>query len=183
MRFKAFQLITLVATMMISTSFTHPLKLTSSLVEYDEEQQSISIQCRVFIDDFENTIDRIGNILNNFENSRKRNGLDATNISEDDEAKIEFYFQKCYRFKLNGEELELNYESSEAKKANNTLNLIFNIEEVSMQEGDELLIENTLFFEEFGQKQVNRMTLRLPPFIMEQNQVCTLESYFVSYNF
>ena len=63
---------------LIFTSFTHPLKLTTSLIEYNDSDEQFLVECRVFIDDFSNTINR--------------KDLDVSNLSKADIEEIEYYF-------------------------------------------------------------------------------------------
>ncbi|MEL6533957.1 MAG: DUF6702 family protein [Bacteroidota bacterium] len=167
MKSNRYQALFLFGILLLCSSSKHPIKLTASLLEYDPGSKSISIECRVFIDDFENTLG-----LENF---------DASNISKKHQSDIEYYFLEFYRISVNGQEFTLNYSSSEALEANNVLNLKFLVNDVSLQEGDELIIENSLFFMEFGEKQTNRMIIRFPPFIPEVNYIATIDNPLVSY--
>ncbi|MEM9299763.1 MAG: DUF6702 family protein [Bacteroidota bacterium] len=169
MKTKTYNVIWFLLVFLISSSFTHPLKLTTSLIEYHLEKSSLYLECRVFIDDFEHTINRPG--------------MAASSFTKGDKDEIEYYFNEFYDIELTGRKLYLNYESSEVFIANNVLVLKFSITNLMITEGDQLLIENRLFFADFGPQQSNRMTIRIPPFISEDTQITTLYKPSVYYKF
>ncbi len=154
---------------LVSSSFTHPLKLTTSLIEYHLDESSLYLECRVFIDDFENAVDR--------------KGMTTSNLAMVDKKEIEYYFNEFYEIKLSGRRLFLNYESSEIYLENNVLILNFSITNLMISKGDMLWIQNRLFFTDFGSQQSNRMIIRIPPFISEDTHIATLDSPSVSYKF
>ena len=169
MKFKLLTVSLLLGVFLISTSFNHALKLTTSLIEYDSEKNSIRMECRLFIDDFENTIDR--------------DDFNVSSLSNEDIQEIEYYFDKFYRILINSNKLKLNYESSKVYGTTNVLGIKFLIEDISIEEGDALLIENKLFFAEFGPLQSNQMTVRIPPFLNQGFHETTLDDYVVNYQF
>ncbi|MEM7297272.1 MAG: DUF6702 family protein [Bacteroidota bacterium] len=151
-----------------SSSFSHPIKLTTSLIEYNEEKKRMDMECRVFIDDFQNTINR---------------GFDASNLTKADIAEIEYYFDEFYRIVIGSKKLILNYESSNVYGSNTVLSLKFSVDDVTIKKGDALLIENKLFFTEYGPLQSNKMTLRIPPFVSEGYHETTFQDYSINYQF
>jgi hypothetical protein len=46
----------LMSTWLFFVSFKHPIKLTASLIEYNENTKMLSVECKVFIDDFEKAL-------------------------------------------------------------------------------------------------------------------------------
>ncbi|MBT6432055.1 MAG: hypothetical protein HOK97_10975 [Deltaproteobacteria bacterium] len=54
-------------------SLSHPLKLTASLVEYDPETKSSRMECKVFRDDFERSL-----------NKSMLKGIDPSTIKKED---------------------------------------------------------------------------------------------------
>ncbi len=169
MKLKIQNSLLLLMVFLVSTSFDHPLKLTTSLIEYDSKKSSVAIECRVFIDDFQKTINR--------------EKLDASNLSKDDIAEIEYYFDEFYRISVSGRKLILNYKSSKAYIANNVLSLKFQVDNVVIKKGDALQIENQLFFNDFGPLQSNKMTVRIPPFLEEGYHEANFYNYQVNYQF
>lgn len=152
-----------------TSSFNHPIKLTSSLVEYNLEKRHMIVQCRVFIDDFIKTI--------------KKEDFNATNLSEEDIAEVECYFYQSYRIAINDVQHALNYQSSKAHLKYNVLDLKFSVEDLTLKEGDKMTIQNILFFSEFGFKQANKMIIRIPPFIDEDHYETTFQKYSIYYEF
>lgn len=152
---------------LVCSSFQHPLKLTTSLIQYNSEEKNMSIECRVFIDDFQKTINRPE--------------FDLSNPSIADVAAIELYFEEYYRFFINNRKLVLNYKSSKVHSGSNVLSLKFLINNLSIKKGDALLIENELFFNEFGPLQSNKMTVRIPPFMAQGFNETTFHNISVSY--
>lgn len=129
----------------------------------------MTVECRVFIDDFQK-------VLTN-------QNFDASELSKQDIAEIEFYFEEFYRFTVNNRNLPLNYTSSKAYISNNVLSLKFFINNLTIKKGDAFLIENELLFTEFGPLQSNKMTLRIPPFVKESYHEATFQDARVSYQF
>ncbi|MEM6525300.1 MAG: DUF6702 family protein [Bacteroidota bacterium] len=169
MKIKTYYTVSLSLVLLVSSSFTHPLKLTTSLIEYHHEKSILYIQCRVFLDDFENAL-------------HKKDMKSSRPVMEDKD-EIEHYFNEFYDIELTGRKLYLNYESSDVFLANNVLVLKFSITNLQIAEGDQLLIENRLFFADFGSQQSNRMTIRIPPYLSEDTQITTLYKPSISYAF
>lgn len=85
-------------------SGTHEFYLSVTEIEYNNEEQSLQIITRVFIDDFQNVL-----------NERYNEELQ---LSEDDEEgpvreNIEKYLSQKLRLNANGKELQLNYLGKE----------------------------------------------------------------------
>ncbi|MEM7037914.1 MAG: DUF6702 family protein [Bacteroidota bacterium] len=136
----------------------HPLKLSASLIKYDDEAKSIRMECRVFIDDFERCI-----------NQTLSSDINVSNLSTEDKRGIENYFCESYLITVNGTKLPLNYESSEVNSGYNTLTINFSETPLSLKKGDKVWVKNTILFEEFQYTQVNRITLHLLPLLAEHN--------------
>lgn len=166
---KLLSLIIIFTVSVVSSSFNHPLKLTSSLIEYNAQQKEMKMECRVFVDDFENTINR--------------KNWDVNNLTKEDISEIEKYFDQFYRFTHNFEKLSLSYSSSTVFGANNVLSLKFSVIDLELKKGDDLFIENELFYEEFGVLQSNKMTVRIPPFVEEDYFDANNKQYTVHYKF
>lgn len=150
-------------------SFKHPIKLTASLIEYDEKTNALRMECKVFIDDFEKSI-----------NKTLAKNITVTALSHEDKKGIENYFEKYYNITHNGNKLPLKYKVSEVMKEYNVLTIKFSEKIIKLKKGDKVLIENTLFFEEFGYMQSNRITIRIPPFITEDNHEAVLNDYSIN---
>lgn len=168
MKNKLVKILSLISILFIFSSSNHPIKLTASLIEYNPEANSIRMECRVFIDDFEDSI--------------HKKGFDVLNLTEEDKEEIEYFFDTYYHIKVNGKKLPLNYKSSEIIKDHNVLVIKFTENDITIKNGDQLFIENKLFFEQFGYLQSNRITLRIPPFFKEKNYAVNLAKYSISLN-
>jgi len=136
----------------------HPLKLSASLIEYNQGAKSIRMECRVFIDDFERCI-----------NPTLPSNINVFDLGPTDQEGIENYFSKNYLIEVNGERIPLEYQSSEVNKAYNTLTIKFSETPLSLKKGDKVWVKNTLLFEKFRYSQVNRITLHLSPLLEEHN--------------
>ena len=67
-----------------SMTLSHPLKLSASLVEYDPHQETLRMECKVFIDDFDSSL---------FLSVLK--GVDRNTLTSLDKKRaIEAYFEK-----------------------------------------------------------------------------------------
>ncbi|WP_298317565.1 DUF6702 family protein [uncultured Aquimarina sp.] len=155
---KSHQILLLGCLLLFSTSFSssHPIKLTSSLIQSFPESNSLEVECRVFIDDF--TFSMNDTFTKNF---------NASDLSKEDIEGIENYFKKYYKIIINDKIYTLTYISSEVFEKHNVLSIKFSKKIPVIKEGDQICIENTLFFQEFDFLQSNRMTVRIPPFISE----------------
>ncbi|WP_299431474.1 DUF6702 family protein [uncultured Aquimarina sp.] len=140
----------------ISFSSPHPIKLTSSLIEINPKTNILHMECRVFIDDF--TFSMNDTFTNNFT---------ASNLSKENKKGIEDYFERYYKIYINDKLYPLTYKSSEVFEKQNVLSIKFSKEIPVIKKGDQICIENTLFFEDFGFLQSNMITVRVPPFITE----------------
>ncbi|KZS41587.1 hypothetical protein AWE51_21525 [Aquimarina aggregata] len=163
----------LVNVVFFSTSFTssHPIKLTSSLIEYNPKTSRLQIECRVFIDDFTYSID--GTFTNN---------INLSNLSKEDKKGIERYFEKFYPITINDHRFPLKYENSKVLEEHNVFILKFSQEVLPIKKGDQLCVENTLFFEEFAFMQTNMITVRVPPFINENYFEATFDDFSLPIN-
>lgn len=133
-----------------SFTYTHPLKLTTSLIEYKSKKNSLQMECRVFMDDF---LMSLGKSIN------------LSDPTKDERKLIQDHFAKNYVIMLNDQiyPFQLNYW--EAMEAQNVFIMKFNIDAFSIKKGDQLCIKNQLFFKEFDFLQSNKVTLKIPPII------------------
>jgi len=158
--------------LLLFSSFKHPIKLTASLIEYDEKSKSMKMECRVFIDDFEKSI-----------NKRLTKDIDVTNLTEEDKFGIEDYFKQYYSIAINGKRMSLQLEQTELMEAQNIIIIKFAEKDFPIKKGDKLTVENILFFVEFGELQSNRVTLRMPPFLNEHSFQSSINRYSFYYTF
>ena len=148
-------------------SLSHPLKLTASLVEYDPETKSLRMECKVFRDDFERSL-----------NKSMLKGIDPSTIKKEDRKKlVESFFENFYTINYNGQKLPLKLESSKHLVGHNVIVMRFAANKLKLRKGDNLTITNTLFFQDFGYAQSNRITVRIPPFSIDDNYVATFAEY------
>ncbi len=151
----------LLGVLFISTSFRHPLKLTTSMVTYDPGSKTLKMECRVFIDDFENSINRT-----------LSKDINVSNLTKADKAGLERYFAERYAIRLNGKIIPLKYLSSKVLRAENVFSIKFTKGNVKFKKGDKLTIKNVLFCKEFGMNQTNRITVQIPPYIPKESNIC-----------
>lgn len=152
--------------LLVCSSSVHPIKLTASLIDYDHGAGKISIECKVFIDDFEQSI-----------NKMLSKDINVSNLTKADKAGIEAYFKPLYVITINGKKVPLKYKSSEVNTTYNVLVIKFAKQSVSIKKGDKLSVKNMLFFKEFKYAQTNRVTLHMAPFISESNHVCSVSNH------
>ena len=98
----------------ILCSFEHPIKLKASLIEYDEESNNLKIECKVFSDDFENTINR-----------KLTKNIDFYQLTQEDRLIIEEYFKTNYKVSINTNKLDLQLLGAEFQEAYNIVILKF----------------------------------------------------------
>lgn len=172
MKTKFYKTLLLLGVVIFATSFKHPIKLTASLIEYDLNSTSLKTECKIFMDDFEKSI-----------NKTLTKNINLSDLTKEDKTGIEDYFEKHFNITVNGKYLPLKFKASEVLKEYNVITIKFVENKLKIKKGDKLLIENTLFFEEFGYMQSNRITVRIPPFIAEDNHEAVVNNYAIPYNF
>ncbi len=172
MKLNIYRALLFLGILVISSSFklNHPLKLTASQVKYDSSLKKLNLECKVFIDDFENSI-----------NKTLSKNINVYNLTKADKAGIQKYFEKHYVITINEKVLSMKYLTSKVEKAENGINIKFYKNNVKLKKGDKLKIKNTLFINEFGMNQLNRITVRIPPFIEKESTVCHKRMPTISY--
>ena len=100
----------------ILTSFSnsHPIKITSSLILLNPKTANLEMECRVFIDDFTNSI-----------NSTFTKNINLANLSDEDKQGIENYFKEYYVITINGKKFPLKYAESKVLEEHNVFILRF----------------------------------------------------------
>ena len=158
----------LIGILFITTSFSnsHPIKLTSSLIIINPKTAGLEMECRVFIDDFTNSI-----------NSTFTKNINLTTLSAEDRKGIENYFEKYYVITINGKRFPLKYAESMVLEEHNVFILRFSQNVSSLNKGDQLCVENTLFFREFDFLQTNMITVRIPSLVEEVYFEATSNNY------
>ncbi len=141
--------ILLLIVIMTFSSFTHPLKVTSSLINYNTDTQKIKVECRVFVDDFLLSLGR---------------DMNCHKLTNKDKSAIENYFNKYFIMELNNKKLPFKIETSDYNENFNVLNIQFLENDATIKKGDILKVSNQLLFDEFEFVQSNRMELRFKPF-------------------
>jgi hypothetical protein len=154
------------------SSFEHPIKLTASLIEYDNENKEVKVECKLFIDDFEKSI-----------NPTLTKNIDLSILSEADKIGINAYFDKRFTIKLNDTIVPLKFESHELHLDYNVVTIRFSKSDLSINEGDSMKVKNILFFEEFSYMQSNRVTIMAQPYFQEYNMETNIDIKTFTYNF
>ena len=170
---KCYKIILLLNVLLFCTSFkvSHPIKLTSSLIEYNPETTRIEMECRVFIDDFVYSI-----------NDTLTKNINLSNLSEEDKKGIEAYFEKHFVITINDKKFPLKYRLSKVMEEYNVFSVKFSEAISAIKKGDQICISNTLFFKEYDFLQSNKITVRIPPFITENYFEATSDNDSLSLN-
>lgn len=159
-----------VSILLLFCSFNHPIKLTSSLIKYDKSKKNITIECKVFIDDFAPAL-----------HSTLEQKINDLSLTKNDLKIIENYFLSKYKFFMNGNNLQLQLKTYKVR--DNVLTLSLSIPNVSIQKGDKLIIQNELLFEKFPELQSNWMTIQMPPYIGNYSFESNFENFSYSHIF
>jgi len=154
----------------ISSSYKHPIKLTSSEIKYDVKANTIAVECKVFLDDFAPVI-----------STTLLADVSTSKLTEIDKKKIENYFIAKYKIMINGKELPLKFEKYKYK--HNVMTITFSRNNITIKKGDKLYIENELLFEEFVDLQSNWISIRIPPFLPNYNFESKYNNYSYSHTF
>ena len=140
----------------VFSSFNHPIKLTSSIIKHDTKRKAMSMECKVFIEDFSPAI-----------SSTLEKRVKELSLTKDDILSIEKYFISNYKIFINDKKLALKF--TEYKVKQNVMTISFSVEYLTLKKGDKLKIENELLFEKFPDLQSNWMTIQIPPFLKNYN--------------
>lgn len=167
---KKYKQIIILSSLFILFSFSHPIKLTSSIIKYNSETKVISMECKVFIDDFAPAI-----------GPNLENRINDKSLTKDDLLRIENYFRTNYKIFIDGKKLLLTVDKY--KVANNVMTLSFSSTYITLKKGDKLNIENELLFEKFPDLQSNWMTIQIPPFLPNYNFESKFDNYLYSFTF
>ncbi len=164
-------LLLLVSAFVPSIASSHPLKMSASLIEYDTAKKSMRMECKVFIDDFERSL--MNSVMK---------GLDPAQVSKKQRVRlIELYFQKFYSIKHNGRRVPLKFKSVTPLYRANVLVIQFSDVALALKQGDKLVINNTMFFADFGLAQTNRIAVRIPLFKIDDGHAGTVRNHVFSY--
>lgn len=173
LRIRFYKILLLFTVLFYTTSFDilHPIKLTSSLIEYNPKTNSFDMECRVFIDDFTNSI-----------NNTFTSNIDLINLSKEDIKGIEDYFERYFTIMVNDKEFYLKYKSSTVFENENVFSIKFSTDALTVTKGDQFCIENKLFYEEFSFMQTNMTTIRIPSFVKENFFQAKFDKYHLLFN-
>lgn len=156
---------------LVFSSTSHPIKLTSSLLEYKQATGELSYECKVFIDDFENAI-----------NKTLSKKIAIQKPTQEDIAGINRHFGNHVKIFINGKVLPMMYKSSEVIKSANVYIIRFKDIPIKLKKGDKIQISNSLFFEEFEYAQTNFILVKIPPFVKEENYDLSLDNRTVNFS-
>ena len=154
-----------------SVALSHPLKASASLVEYDPISKTIRMECKVFIDDFQRSL------LNSV-----AKGIDPSKVKRKDRHRlIEAYFDVFYTIEHNGKRVPLKLKAVTPLSRQNVLVIQFARVPLRIKKGDKLVIQNSMFFRDFGAAQTNRIAVRIPTFNIRDGHVGTIRNHVFSY--
>lgn len=136
----------------------HPLKLSATLISYNQHNGSIYIETKFFCDDFTFSIDKI-----------RQTPINLDNLSKEDLNTINTYYNNDFVLKINEKPIRFEVEKTELIKDFNVIVLKFKLLKLNLKLKDKLFIKNTLMLKDFNLTQINRVTLRVPPYINEEN--------------
>ncbi|MCJ8275492.1 MAG: hypothetical protein HRT44_01065 [Bdellovibrionales bacterium] len=148
-----------------SLGLSHPLKLSSTLIKHDPAKGVVVIECKVFADDFSKSI------------YRSLQGSDISKLSADDKRKtINNYLNRYLRITFNGKPFLIKFKGSKYIRSQNVLVLMFEENKLAVQEGDQIIIQNRLFFDDFGPAQKNHIFVQFPKYKTERRNITTINN-------
>ncbi|MBD90149.1 MAG: hypothetical protein CL940_07415 [Deltaproteobacteria bacterium] len=158
------RLLCLVSMLLTVPAMGHPLKLSASVIHYDDARMALQMECKVFIDDLQLSLS----------NSILKDRDPNTVKREDRTALLEQYFQKFYIVKHEGRQLKWKVKVVRPLYRENVLVIRFEEIPARLQKGDRLTIINALFFRDFGPAQTNRTVVRIPSFNISDVHAATI---------
>lgn len=148
-------------------SFVHKYYVSITQIDFAEEQESVQITSRIFIDDLEDVFR---------ERFNKEIVLDVDQESEMLEFYIESYIKEKVSVKINGEDVILNYLGKEYE--NDILFCYLEIENINEIKAIE--ITNTILFDKFDdQKNIIRFKInnKNKSFVLTQDKQMSLLNF------
>lgn len=136
----------------------HPIKLSATLVEYNQQKGTFSVETKFFCDDFALSIDKM-----------RKTPIDLLKLSKEDLASISAYYNNDFELKINGTSVLFEVEKTELLKDYNVIVLKFKPAKYTLKIKDKVFIKNTLMVKDFNFTQINRVTLRVHPYINQEN--------------
>lgn len=163
MKYRISKTLLLIPLFIALSSFTHPVKLTACLVEYQKDKKVVHAELKVFIDDFLASVKKAKGV-----------SININNVKEKEAIVINQYINDDFKILLNEKEVNLSYNDLEINPQFNVAIFKFDFKVQELKKGMAIEVSNSLFFKDFGYMQSNRCTLRVPPFIEEENYEFTL---------
>ena len=148
-----------------TNSNAHQLKFSTTLIEYNKESNRIEFMFNLFMDDFLFSANKI-----------LPKEVDFLSPSKTEKRKVKKYFDTYFKISVNGVFLDLKFEEIEVHSNYNAFRFKFSSDQITIQEGDELFIENNLLFKQFGFKQTNMNVIRMLPFFEEKHYQATYQN-------
>ena len=154
----------------VPTATSHPLKATASLVEYDPKAKTLAVECKVFRDDFQGSLSNstLKDITRRHSPKPIRKRLSRT-------------ISKTLHHQPQRKNGSPRARSSKYLREYNVLVMRFKPQALSLRKGDKLFIKNTLFFDDFGYMQSNRVVVRIPSFSIDNHHIATVAQKHFSY--
>jgi len=152
-------------------AWSHPLKMSSALIEHNPEKETIRLECKVFIDDFQLSI----------LDAMEKGVVPVTTERSKRHLLIESYFGEYFIIGYNEKVLPLKLKSVTPLSEQNVFQIQFVEVPLKLRNRDRLVIKNTLMFKDFGLAQTNRFIVRIPAFKFQAVQAATIENHYFSY--
>ncbi len=167
---KPYKILWSIGLLLLSTAFAtaHPIKISTSLIEYNPKTHHLHMECRVFMDDFLLSLGK---------------NINLGDLSKEEEQLIEAHFSELYPMLLNNEKIEFKLTFTQTMDEHNVFIMKFAVPTKKLEEGDQFCFENKLFFEEFGFLQSNKVSVRMPPFFEEGYFETEYNNYAITINF
>lgn len=130
----------------------HPLKLTTTMISWNEKEKCADVSIRVFFDDFQDK-------LNKEYNSR----YNVKEFHEGAEVRkqVSTFFKSYISISINGKSSDWQCIASEINKDMNTLTFSYKIKGIVLKKKNTAVLENKLLLKYFP-TQVNVMRLQFP---------------------
>ncbi len=150
----------------------HPIKMSSTDIEYIQFEKRIEMSCSFFADDFKKALKQ-----------EKIRDINIGKPTKEDLSALNKYMNTNMKITVDNKIFPLVIASTYFDASSNLFKINFEFEKVALKKGTSFTFENKILFNIFGYMQTNYVYISIPPFVMQEGFSFTLDNYSQTYNF
>lgn len=143
----------------------HPIKMSLLYIEYEPDNKTVYMECRLFGDDLSMAIE---------EEMGTKIRLGYWSDLEQD--LINKFIKKHIKVSFGDQVYNLEYYDGDYNKSNNVVTLKYQFASIVLNAGEKITMSNDLFFKQFTYAQTNVFDLQIPK-VAETTIECSMNNY------